>query len=60
MCKLMCLRDMHFHYIIIPVGYFMSTVLKVLAVQAVGSSNVGAQSTSVVAVKLLGFPEIYV
>ena len=55
----MCLRDMHFHYIIIPVGYFMSTVLTVLAVQAVGSSNVGAQSTSVVAVKLLGFPEIY-
>ena len=39
----MSLRDMHFHYIIIPVGYFMSTVLTVLAVQAVGSSNVGAQ-----------------
>jgi hypothetical protein len=27
--------------------------------QAVGSSNVGAPSTSEVAVKLLGFPEIY-
>ena len=59
MCKLMSLRDMHFHYIIIPVGYFMSTVLKFLAVHSVVSSNVGAQSTSVVAVKLLGFPEIY-
>jgi hypothetical protein len=51
---------MHFHYINIPVGYFMSTELTFLAVQVVGSSNVGAPSTSVVAVKLLGFPEIYI
>ena len=36
----------------------MSTVLKFVAGQVVGRSNVGSQSTSVVAVKLLGFPEI--
>jgi hypothetical protein len=36
----------------------MSTVLKFVAGQVVGRSNFGSQSTSVVAVKLLGFPEI--
>jgi hypothetical protein len=50
---------MDLHYITIPVAYVMSTVLTFLTAEVVGRSNVGAQSTSVMAVKLLGFPGIY-